>query len=125
MPIRILASLRYRHWLVASAILFALGVVGLLDAIAGAGGEHLTAFETTCTIAALAAVVINLRIIPSVPDAPRIRTRRVETRAIAGPLFPQRRCAQRHVEQDWQPTAWSPDDLTERPPERDSGQGRP
>ena len=121
MLIRILASLRYRHWLVASAVLFALGVAGLLDALASAGGEHLSRFETTCIVAALAAVVINLRIVASVPDAPRIRTRHVETRAIAGPLFPQRRRAQRRVEQDWQPPAWSPDDLTERPPERDSG----
>ena len=112
------ASLRYRHWLVASVGLFALGTAVLLGTIAGAGGEHLSRFETTCVIAALVVVVISLRRLASCPDAPRIRIREVETRVIAGPLFPQRR-SRRRAEPHWRPTVWSPDDLTDWSPERD------
>jgi hypothetical protein len=117
--LRFIASLRYRHWLAVSASLFALGLLGLVTALSRADGGHLSGLAAACVASALVAVAMTLRTLVTLPDAPRIRVRELETPTLGRPLFPQRRRVARRAHEEWQPTVWSPDEVTPWSPESD------
>jgi hypothetical protein len=62
---------------------------------------------------------MTLRTLTTLPDAPRIRIRELESRMLGRPLFPRRRRMPRRAEEEWQPTVWSPDEVTPWSPESD------
>jgi hypothetical protein len=117
--LRLIASLRYRHCLVVSAALFALGVFGCLTVVTNPNGDGVSRLDVAFMAAALVLVAMTVRTLSTLPDAPRIRVRELETRTLGRPLFPQRRRIPRAVEEQWQPTVWSPDDVTPWSPESD------
>lgn len=120
MLVRLTGSLRYRHWLAAEAILFALSVSIILYVIAPAVGHRISWLGAVCVVVALTVLASSIPILTALPDGPRFRVRDVEMGVTTRSLFPRRRpLGARQGEQSWLPAVWSPDDVTHWSPERD------